>query len=91
MRLTIEIDDDELRQLLAPFLQPPSVDVSPPSTRLLTVRKVAGRLGIGYSKTYELVTRGEIASISIGRSRRVSPAALAKFITTPETSQSMSR
>jgi excisionase family DNA binding protein len=66
---------------LAPFLQPAAAEVSPPSGKLLTIREVAGQLGIGYSKTHELVTRGEIASISIERSRRVSPQALAEFIT----------
>src|SRR5713101_1250593 len=48
------------------------------SSRLLTVGDVADQLGISRNKAYELIYRGQIESLQIGRLRRVSPAALAK-------------
>ena len=84
MRLTIEIDDDELRRLLAPLLQQaPSSQATLAPTRLLSVRDVADQLGISRSKVYELVYKGEISSLAIGRRKRISPAALAEFISRP--------
>lgn len=42
-----------------------------PDRVLLTVAEAAERLGIGKTKTYALVTSGEIESVLIGRLRRV--------------------
>jgi excisionase family DNA binding protein len=42
-----------------------------PERVLLTVAEAAERLGIGKTKTYALVTSGEIESVLIGRLRRV--------------------
>ncbi len=83
MKIVLELDDDELRRLLFPLLSltTPQVALSP--TRLLTVRDVADQLGVSRNKAYELVYRGQIESLAIGRLRRVSPAALAKFIASP--------
>src|SRR5712691_6128512 len=53
------------------------------SEPLLTVRDVAGRLGIGRSQVYELINSGQMESVAIGRVRRVSPASLAEFISKP--------
>jgi excisionase family DNA binding protein len=84
VRLTIEIDDDELRRLLAPFLQQtPSIQTTVAPTRLLSVRDVADHLGISRSKVYELVYKGEISSVAIGRRKRISQAALAEFVSRP--------
>jgi excisionase family DNA binding protein len=84
VKLTIEIDDDELRRLLAPLLQQaPSSQPALAPTRLLSVRDVADQLGISRSKVYELVYKGEISSLAIGRRKRISPAALAEFISRP--------
>jgi len=47
---------------------------------LLSVSEAAKRLGISRGRLYELVNRGEIDSVSIGRRRLVSRDALAKFI-----------
>ena len=47
---------------------------------LLTVEEVAERLGIGRSHAYGYVMRGEIASIKLGRCRRVPLAALEAFV-----------
>ncbi len=37
-------------------------------------------LGIGRSKVFELMTSGELASVQIGRSRRITRAALEAFV-----------
>jgi excisionase family DNA binding protein len=47
---------------------------------LLTPREAAQLLGISRSMLYELLRRGEIASVRIGRSRRVPRAALSAFV-----------
>jgi len=49
--------------------------------RLLTVEEVAKILGIGRTRTWSLVMSGEIASVKIGRSRRVRPQALEDYLT----------
>jgi excisionase family DNA binding protein len=48
--------------------------------RLLTVKEVAGRLSIGRTTVYDLIGRGEIAAIKIGRARRVPSSAVDRFI-----------
>jgi excisionase family DNA binding protein len=47
---------------------------------LLTVSEAAERLGIGRSFAYQLVSRGELASLKLGRARRVPTTALDDFI-----------
>ena len=47
---------------------------------LLTIPEVAIRLGLGRSLVYQLVMRGEIDSIKVGRARRVPTVALDQFI-----------
>ena len=47
---------------------------------LLTVTEAALRLGVGRSFLYNLVTRGEIASVKLGRARRIPVAALEEFV-----------
>ncbi len=47
---------------------------------LLTPTEAAKRLSIARSSLYELLLRGEIVSLKIGRSRRVPLAALSDFI-----------
>lgn len=83
MKIVLEVDDDELRRLLFPLLSPTTPQVAMSPTRLLTVRDVADQLGVSRNKAYELVYTGQIESLTIGRLRRVSPAALAKFIASP--------
>ncbi len=84
MRITIEIDDEEIRRTLAPLIQQgPAVQALQP-TKLLNVKEVADRLGVSRNKVYELLYRGEIRSLAIGRMRRISPDALAEFISRPK-------
>lgn len=44
--------------------------------RLYTVVEAAQLLGLGRSTMYELVRRGEIASVRLGRKRLITPATL---------------
>jgi len=61
--------------------RPPGMkEASAPSRGLLRVEEAALWLGLGRTKTYELVARGELASVSIGRSRRVPVSALHSFV-----------
>jgi len=48
--------------------------------QLLRVETVAKALSIGRSKAYELVSRGEIPSVTIGKCRRVPATSLARWI-----------
>jgi excisionase family DNA binding protein len=47
---------------------------------LFTVEQCAEALGIGRTKAYELVLKGEISSVKVGRRRLVPRWALEKFI-----------
>jgi len=48
--------------------------------RLLRVDEAATRLGIGKTKTWELVNRGELRSVRIGRSVRIVAADVDRFV-----------
>jgi excisionase family DNA binding protein len=47
---------------------------------LLTIPEVAAKLSIGRSVTYQLVMRGEIASIKVGKCRRVPVGEVERFV-----------
>ncbi len=47
---------------------------------LLKPDDAAARLGIGRSKLFELLAAGLIESVTIGRSRRITPAALSRYV-----------
>jgi excisionase family DNA binding protein len=51
-----------------------------PNRGLLRVEEAAEWLGLGRTKAYELVYRGVLPSVTIGRSRRVPVAALYAFV-----------
>ena len=55
--------------------------------QLLTVGEAAVSMGIGRSLIYAKVMSGELASIRIGRSRRVPVAAITAFIERLEAEQ----
>ena len=86
MKVTIEIDDEEVRRVLAPLVPQLPPALGQPPTKLLTVQEVADRLGVSRGKAYELLYKGEIQSLTIGRTRRVSQGALAEFIARPRES-----
>lgn len=47
---------------------------------LFTVSQASDRLELGRSLVYKLVMKGEIASIKVGRARRIPAAALDQFV-----------
>ncbi|MGA8725432.1 MAG: excisionase family DNA-binding protein [Acidimicrobiales bacterium] len=47
---------------------------------LLTVEEAAERLSIGRTKAFELIAKGELESVMIGRARRVPVQALEPFV-----------
>ncbi|MGH8992631.1 MAG: helix-turn-helix domain-containing protein [Acidimicrobiia bacterium] len=47
---------------------------------LLSVEEVARALGIGRSKTYELIAAGQLEAVHIGRAARVPVAAVEDFV-----------
>jgi excisionase family DNA binding protein len=47
---------------------------------LLRVEQAAKRLNLSRTKTYSLVARGELPSITIGYSRRIRPEDLERFV-----------
>jgi excisionase family DNA binding protein len=51
-----------------------------PERMLLTVEEAADVLRVGRSLMYELIARGAIKTVRIGRLRRVRPEALADYI-----------
>lgn len=46
---------------------------------LLTVAEAAARLGIGRTLMYELISTGAVASVQVGRLRRIRPADLESY------------
>jgi excisionase family DNA binding protein len=74
----------QLAELLAASERPQDADtpqVTPdvPQRVLLTVDEAAKRLGIGRTTAFALVKSGEIASVQIGRLRRVSADAVTDY------------
>lgn len=53
-----------------------------PTGEFLTVAEVGERLRIGRTGAYQLVSRGELETVRIGRTVRVPAASLARFIAT---------
>jgi excisionase family DNA binding protein len=47
---------------------------------LLRVEEAAELLGLGRTKTYELVLSGELESVKVGKARRIPRAALEEFV-----------
>ena len=50
------------------------------SIQLLTVVEAAQHLHVSRSKLYELLAAGELPSVRIGRTRRITMSALAEFV-----------
>lgn len=48
---------------------------------LLTVEEAAERLRLSRGFLYQLIRRGEIPTVKIGKARRIRPADLERFIT----------
>ncbi|OFE08257.1 ethanolamine utilization protein EutA [Rhodococcus sp. 1139] len=54
--------------------------MSDQQARLHAIPAVQERLSIGRSKVFELLESGELRSVKIGKSRRVSESALCEYI-----------
>jgi excisionase family DNA binding protein len=67
---------------VAPRQRPRQINLTlaNPEGILLTVDEAADRLRIGRSKMYELLAEGHIASIHVGRLRRIEPQALLDYV-----------
>jgi excisionase family DNA binding protein len=52
----------------------------PPEKILYTTEETAASLGIGVTKTKELLRDGELRSIKIGRHRRIPVSAIKEFV-----------
>lgn len=64
---------------------PPTADLHPamsPAQELLTVPQVMACLQLGRSAVYDLLRTGQLASITLGRARRIPTHALTDFIRT---------
>ncbi|UUU24247.1 helix-turn-helix domain-containing protein [Streptomyces sp. DSM 40750] len=61
---------------------PPTTSFQDPdlSRELLTVPQVMARLQLGRSAVYDLLRSGQLASITLGRARRIPARALTDFI-----------
>ena len=57
-----------------------SINNTVSSIKLLTVNEVAFHLSISKSKVYELLKNGSILVVKIGRSKRIYPADLDRYI-----------
>ncbi len=57
---------------------PPAEDAT---LLLLTVEEAARRLSIGRTLTYALIASGDLASVPVGRLRRVPAEALGEYVT----------
>jgi len=60
------------------YKNPPKEDDS--AKVLLTMSEAARRLNVSRTYLYELVNRGEVESLTLGKLRRITPAALDKFV-----------
>lgn len=52
----------------------------PAPERLLDVDEAAAALGLGRSKVYEVIGRGDLKSVKVGRRRLIPAASIATFI-----------
>lgn len=64
-----------------------NITLRPADELLLTVEEAARRLSIGRSLMYELIRDGEIATIGIGRLRRIDPDELRAFVSRAKTGE----
>ena len=52
----------------------------PPQRLLLRIPEVAETLGIGRSKIYEIIARGELPTVRVGRAVRISVTTLQEWV-----------
>jgi excisionase family DNA binding protein len=74
----LELAIRELADALLAELQATRPEAGP--DRLLSIDEAAERCGLGRTSLYELIGRGELATIKVGRRRLVAEAAVTDFI-----------
>jgi excisionase family DNA binding protein len=86
MKITIEIPDAEVHRVLAPLLHQdvlPTVDgpgATLPRPAMMRIGDAANHLAMSRNSLYQLVARGEVPSVKIGRSIRIPTESLTTFI-----------
>ena len=60
----------------------PRTSTAVPERLLLTVEEAGAVLGVGRSLMYELIARGDIETVRVGRLRRIRPEALHTYVAT---------
>jgi excisionase family DNA binding protein len=84
MRISIDIPDNEVQRVLAPLfartLAPDTGAAPERMPAMLRIGDAARQLALSRNSLYQLVARGEIPSVKIGRSIRIPAESLATFI-----------
>ena len=84
MRITIEIPDEEVHRVLAPLVarDVASDTEAAPQTlpAVMRITEAASHLAVSPHSLYQMVARGEVASVKIGRSIRIPTESIASFI-----------
>jgi excisionase family DNA binding protein len=78
--------DGEERAVIKPNVWLMSADDMPPL--LFTPEEVARFLGIGRCRVYDLLRQGDLTSVKVGSSRRVSARALSEYVARLELGES---
>ena len=87
MRLTIEIPDHEVRRLLGPIFRTVEMEPSPPAVdkvdglRVLSIPEAAEALGVGRAHLYNLIRRGDLPTVHMGRRTGITNEALRDYLT----------
>lgn len=55
-------------------------DVDPSALKLLTVKDVAAQLRLSEATIWRAIRAGDIESVTIGRARRLTPAAVTAYV-----------
>lgn len=58
---------------------------------LVTIKTTAGMLGVGRSTVYELIRKGELDTVHIGRACRIETAAIQRYVSSLRDTQSSHR
>src|ERR1700716_3185212 len=87
MLLTIEIPDQEVRRLLGPIFRTVEMEPSPLAVdkvdglRVLSIPEAAEALGVGRAHLYNLIKRGELPTVHMGRRTGITNEDLRDYLT----------
>jgi excisionase family DNA binding protein len=80
MKITFEINDDDLRRVLAPLFAKHATSPPNGTDRLLDMTQVREQLGVSPSKVKKMTRFGELPAVRIGRRVFVRQSDLQAFI-----------